>query len=81
MKEIVSDGRTGLLFSAGDAEDLSQKVAWAWSHPDEIRVMGVEARREYESKYTAEKNYTMLIEIYQRALERVTLAGASPRQS
>ena len=81
MKEIVSDGRTGLLFSAGDAEDLSQKVAWAWSHPDEIRVMGIEARNEYESKYTAEKNYTMLMEIYQRALERVTFAGASPRQS
>ena len=81
MKEIVSDGRTGLLFSTGDPEDLSQKVAWAWSHPDEIRVMGIEARREYESKYTAEKNYTMLMEIYQRALERGTFAGAPPRPS
>jgi glycosyltransferase involved in cell wall biosynthesis len=71
MKEIVSGGRTGLLFSPGDSEDLSQKVEWAWSHPDEMRVMGIEARREYESKYTAEKNYTLLMEIYQRALERL----------
>lgn len=40
MKEIVSDGRTGLLFSPGDPGDLAQKVEWAWTHPDEMRAMG-----------------------------------------
>jgi hypothetical protein len=29
--------------------------------------MGKEARQEYETKYTAEKNYPFLMEIYQRA--------------
>jgi glycosyltransferase involved in cell wall biosynthesis len=69
MKEIVSDGRTGLLFSPGDPEDLAQKVEWAWTHPDEMRAMGAEARREYELKYTAEKNYPILMEIYKRAID------------
>ena len=32
--------------------------------------MGREARREYEAKYTAEKNYPILIEIYKRAMSR-----------
>lgn len=69
MEEIVSDGRTGLLFSPGDPEDLARKMEWAWIHPDEMRAMGNEARKEYESKYTAEKNYPMLMEIYQRAID------------
>lgn len=69
MKEIVSDGRTGLFFQPGDSGDLAQKVEWAWSHPDTVRAMGIEARREYESKYTAEKNLPILMEIYKRAID------------
>jgi hypothetical protein len=30
--------------------------------------MGREARQEYENKYTAEKNYPILMDIYQRAI-------------
>ncbi|HEV2176114.1 MAG TPA: glycosyltransferase family 4 protein [Terriglobia bacterium] len=68
MQEIVDDGRTGLHFNPGDPDDLARKVDWAWDHPDEIREMGRQARREYETKYTAEKNYPMLMEIYQRTI-------------
>jgi glycosyltransferase involved in cell wall biosynthesis len=67
MKEIVEHGRTGLFFTPGDPEDLARRVEWAWTHPAEMREMGIEARREYESKYTAEKNLPMLMEIYRRA--------------
>jgi glycosyltransferase involved in cell wall biosynthesis len=68
MQEIVEDGRNGLHFRPGDAEDLAEKVNWAWNHPEHMLWMGKEARQEYESKYTAEKNYPLLMEIYQRAL-------------
>jgi glycosyltransferase involved in cell wall biosynthesis len=68
MQELVTDGQTGLHFTAGDAEDLAAKVEWAWTHPKEMEEMGREARKEYETKYTAEKNYTLLMEIYQRAI-------------
>jgi len=74
MAEIVEDGRTGLLFEPGDPEDLAAKVEWAWTHPREMAEMGREARREYERKYTAEKNYEMLMAIYERA--RATASGA-----
>jgi hypothetical protein len=30
--------------------------------------MGKEARRQYEAKYTAEKNYSLLMDIYQRVI-------------
>ena len=69
MEEIVTDGRTGFHFTAGDSEDLARKVEWAWTHPDQMRAMGDECRQEYESKYTAAKNYPRLMEIYQWALQ------------
>ena len=68
MQEIVEDGRTGLHFIPGDAADLAEKVKWAWNHPEHMREMGKAARQEYENKYTAEKNYPILMEIYQRAI-------------
>ena len=68
MAEIVEDGRTGLHFEPGNSEDLAAKVEWAWTHPEAMSEMGREARREYEEKYTAEKNYKMLLDIYERAL-------------
>ncbi|MHB8218463.1 MAG: glycosyltransferase, partial [Candidatus Sulfotelmatobacter sp.] len=69
MQELVADGRTGLHFTPSDPDDLAQKVEWAWTHRDEVRAMGLEARKEYEAKYTAEKNYPILMEIYRRAVQ------------
>ena len=69
MQELVADGRTGLHFTPADPADLAQKVEWAWSHPDEVRTMGKEARKEYEAKYTAETNYPLLIQIYNQAMQ------------
>jgi glycosyltransferase involved in cell wall biosynthesis len=68
MQEIVSDQRTGLLFTAGDAGDLARKVEWTWTHPKEMEAMGHGARGEDEAKYTAERNYPILMEIYKRAI-------------
>jgi glycosyltransferase involved in cell wall biosynthesis len=68
LEEIVEDKKTGLHSAPGDAEDLATKVDWAWSHPDEIRQMGTAARAEYEAKYTADRNYEMLMRIYERAI-------------
>jgi glycosyltransferase involved in cell wall biosynthesis len=68
MREIVSDGRTGLHFTTGDAGDLSEKAEYAWNHPDEMRRMGEQARQEFETKYTAATNYTQLMSIYESAI-------------
>jgi glycosyltransferase involved in cell wall biosynthesis len=68
MQEVVSDVKTGLLFTPGDAEDLAAKINWAWAHPEEMRRMGRAARLEYETKYTAEKNYPMLMTIYESVM-------------
>jgi glycosyltransferase involved in cell wall biosynthesis len=70
MQEIVTDGVTGLLFEPGNAQDLAEKIDWMLLHPQECLRMGLNARREYEQKYTPEKNYEMLIDIYRTAMAR-----------
>jgi glycosyltransferase involved in cell wall biosynthesis len=66
MKEIVTDKVTGLHFTPGDEQDLARKVEWAWNHPAEVENMGHAARRKYEAEYTAEKNYSLLMQIYEQ---------------
>lgn len=63
-EEIVEEGRTGLHFNPGDADDLATKVEWAWTHTQEMAAMGRAARTEYLAKYTPERNYKMLMQIY-----------------
>ncbi|MFZ0803668.1 MAG: glycosyltransferase [Terriglobales bacterium] len=64
MKEIVKHESTGLLFRPGDAADLAAKVRYAWAHRELMQKLGRQARKEYETKYTAERNYRMLRSIY-----------------
>jgi glycosyltransferase involved in cell wall biosynthesis len=70
VAELVEHGRTGLKFRPGDPEDLVTQVEWALSHSAELRNMREEVRAEFEAKYTAERNYQALMEIYEAALER-----------
>lgn len=81
MEEIVTNGRTGLHFTPGEPKDLADKIEWAWSHPRQMAEMGGEARREYETKYTAEKNYSLVMEIYQRAISAGVACTASNPES
>jgi len=69
MAEIVEDGKTGLHFTPGDSEDLAAKVEWAWTHPAEMEGMGRGGRAEYEAKYTARRNYELLMDTYRGAVQ------------
>jgi len=69
MAEIVEDGITGLHFEAGNAKDLAEKVQWMHDHPEECQQMGLNARKVFEEKYTADKNYEILMGIYQEAID------------
>lgn len=78
MQEIVADGHTGLHFEPGNAPDLAQKIDWAWSHPHEITAMGRAARADYETRYSCDKNYSQLIDIYERVLAKTRPDSSNP---
>jgi glycosyltransferase involved in cell wall biosynthesis len=67
MSSLIEHGRTGYHFRHGDPRALAEQVERTITHPQEIEGMRAGARAEYEAGYTAERNYRMLIEIYQTA--------------
>ncbi len=70
MREMIDEGRTGLLVVPADAGDLAAKVSWMFSHDTEVAELGRAARAEYEAHYRAGTNCARLIEIYRQAIEQ-----------
>lgn len=66
LAEVVEDGVTGLIVRPGDAEDLANRLRWAAGHPDEMRKMGVGARRVYEGRYRGGAHLAALLSTYDR---------------
>ena len=75
MEEIIENGVTGLHFKPGNADDLSEKIKKMISSPEKLTQMGINARKEYEAKYTPETNYKMLMEIYNSVIEGYKIRG------
>ncbi|MFO0928103.1 MAG: glycosyltransferase [Gemmataceae bacterium] len=67
MAELVEDGRTGLLFTPGDAADLAASVRRISTDRGIVAPMRAEARRVYLEKYTADRNLPQLLALYERA--------------
>ena len=68
-EDVISHGETGLHFTPGDPKALAEAVAWAASHPEDMARMGENARRQYDTLYTPEANYTRLMEIYEQTID------------
>ena len=68
LEEIIEDGATGLFFSPGDVDDLATKVRWAHQHAEAMRIMGANARRVYEERYSPSINFGQLAKIYEAAI-------------
>lgn len=68
LAELVEDGKTGLLFEPGNAQDLAEKLSWAQANPQTMSQMGRNARLKYEQAYSPQTNYEQLLAIYQDAL-------------
>ena len=61
---IVEEGKSGLLFESGKANELAQKVQYLVDHPDEAARMGLRGRRLTETKYGPDEGYRNLMGIF-----------------
>ncbi len=68
LPEIVRPGKTGLLFPAGDSDHLALMALRAWNNFEATGALGRAARAEYLARYTADRNYRLLLDIYERAI-------------
>ncbi|MDD4902454.1 MAG: glycosyltransferase [Patescibacteria group bacterium] len=67
LAELISDGRSGFLFAAGDIEDLKTKLNFILSHPELKDSIGAAAIAAVKDKNDPEKFYQALLKIYERA--------------
>lgn len=67
-REMIENGVSGLRFEAGNAKDLRAKIERLINDPALRMRLGQAAREIYLSRYTPEKNYEMLMNIYERSL-------------
>ena len=68
ITEIVKEGYSGWNFTPEDAQELAHTVQRAWSDNTELQRRGVMARKQYEDYYSLEKNYQMIMSIYETAI-------------
>lgn len=69
MAEVIQHEKTGLHFDPGEPAALRAAVAWAQTHPAELKQMRAPARARFEQLYRPETNYQTLMAIYDQAME------------
>jgi len=69
MKELVNDRINGLLFESGNAADLRKKAKYLMNNDQFNIELGNNARKTFEQRYTMEKNYKILMNIYKEVID------------
>ena len=67
LPDFVQEGPTGWVFRARDSIHLERTLRQIWAQPAELQRLGQRGRIEFEKNYTEDKNYEVLLEIYDRA--------------
>lgn len=68
LTDIVRDGETGWLVTAGASEELARTLLDVLAHPDEARRRAGEARRDVVARFAPESLARRYIGVYHRAL-------------
>jgi glycosyltransferase involved in cell wall biosynthesis len=77
--ELVRHGETGLHFRPADPADLAARVMLLSSDAELQTSMRAAARSEFETRYTSEINYQLLMAIYDQALASHRQEGMNTR--
>jgi len=76
ITELVEDGVTGLLFEAGNAADLAEKMRTMWEDPRLCGQMGRAGREKMMREHTEDAHYDRLMSVYERAIKGSRGEGA-----
>jgi glycosyltransferase involved in cell wall biosynthesis len=66
IPDIITNGYNGLLFDAGNAEDLAQKILQLFADKKQRDVMSLNARKTFEEKYCVDElplRFEQLLEV------------------
>lgn len=78
--ELVRNGETGLLHTAGDVADLAVKLRWAREYRDEMAALG-ERARAFSLQFAPDIYLRRLLGIYTRVAAEAQLPAAPKRDA
>jgi glycosyltransferase involved in cell wall biosynthesis len=73
MMEMIQNEKTGLHFEPGNEKDLVSKIIKITNEGGFTKSLSDNARKTYLENYTPEKNYSILMNIYNTVIERQRL--------
>ncbi len=68
IPEMIEPGRTGLLFTPGQADDLAECLRILWWDRSLCSKMGRAAREKVQKEFSSEAHYEQLMELYSTLL-------------
>ncbi len=72
MSEVIEPEKTGLLFQPGNSDQLLEALDWIAKSPQQMQSMRANVREVFERRYTAERNYEILLDIYRQVLDKAS---------
>ena len=66
--EAIEDSFNGYKIPLNDIDGFRTKIKELWDNPEQCKVIGINARTDYEKKYLPEDNYKQLMDIYKDTL-------------
>ena len=76
-RELIHEGKTGLLYQTGDVEQLASALQFLSSQPELADRMGRAGLEQVQVHNTAEAHYAALIRLYERLIKTRTRARSS----
>ncbi|MFZ5516460.1 MAG: glycosyltransferase family 4 protein [Candidatus Zhuqueibacterota bacterium] len=68
IPELIDNRETGLLFQAGDSDELADRIDFLLSYPQLLNEYGRNARTKAEREFSPEVHYQKILTKYQRLL-------------
>ena len=69
LPELVEHGESGLLFRAGDADDLAKQMQRLWTDTELRSRLGAAAWRKAQASYSPDAHFVALTDLYRRIIE------------
>ena len=79
IPEIIENGRTGLTFRPGDAQELADAVSWMLGHPQEAALMGERGYTRLIERFPISANVRATEQLYERILGSPAQASRAVR--
>lgn len=69
IKDVIKDGKNGMLYSSGDLEEFSQKILFLISDEARVKKIGVEGKRTVQENHNINRIGKLWEEMYLKLIE------------